>query len=492
MLLFVAAFAGTRGLDRANASNFIAIIDSDQDFAEKFRVQRRSFALDLLAPLDDLLRKLERNLEVAADERYSRELGVLQSIPGVGPIISMTVLAVHESMRCGCPSTRAISNRRSALRAVPVSVIGPRSSGEGRGRVNRNVSWCLPLCLLAVAAAHGQAPTKVTSLPRPRDWGTAAQLPADAPAVLLPPEGAPPLVPVGSIPAGPPVVAIDPNAPFYRRFRAELLELAILFPNVSQTLGADVDVGGLFNSDVRLPTASLGFTAPVILNLQYDAYRYGKLNLGYRGIFAEGSEALLTLDPNGPAALRSRLDMHIIDLTFASSGFGPLWNLLWFVNEDPRKPDVGLRWDLGARFATFFFDSTAIGPTVERHISSSFIGGGPHVALKLHKLLGDSGVSLFGRADLGMNMGTVRQKFSELARDAGGNPLGFGFTERDSTRAVPTLIADIGLGGEPPFTRRGQWEFAYQYEQWFGIADAGPSRGDLVNHGFVLRWFCQY
>ena len=48
--------------------------------------------LDLLSPHDDLIRKLERDIEVAADEHYSRELAVLRTIPGVGPIISMTVL----------------------------------------------------------------------------------------------------------------------------------------------------------------------------------------------------------------------------------------------------------------------------------------------------------------------------------------------------------------------------------------------------------------
>jgi transposase len=56
-------------------------------------VRRRVAAdLDLLAPLDATIRHLERDIEVAAQKHYAQELAVLQSIPGVGLIISLTVL----------------------------------------------------------------------------------------------------------------------------------------------------------------------------------------------------------------------------------------------------------------------------------------------------------------------------------------------------------------------------------------------------------------
>jgi transposase len=55
---------------------------------------RRSVAadLELLDPLDALIRHLERDLEVAVQEHYEKEMALLQSIPGVGLILSMTVL----------------------------------------------------------------------------------------------------------------------------------------------------------------------------------------------------------------------------------------------------------------------------------------------------------------------------------------------------------------------------------------------------------------
>ena len=48
--------------------------------------------LNLLAPLDTEIRRLERDIEVAAQAHYPAELAVLQTVPGVGPIISMTIL----------------------------------------------------------------------------------------------------------------------------------------------------------------------------------------------------------------------------------------------------------------------------------------------------------------------------------------------------------------------------------------------------------------
>jgi len=48
--------------------------------------------LNLLGPLDTEIRHLERDIEVAAQEHYAAELAVLHTIPGVGRIISLTIL----------------------------------------------------------------------------------------------------------------------------------------------------------------------------------------------------------------------------------------------------------------------------------------------------------------------------------------------------------------------------------------------------------------
>ncbi|HET6575244.1 MAG TPA: IS110 family transposase [Fimbriiglobus sp.] len=54
--------------------------------------------LNLLTPLDTEIRRLERDIEVAAEEHYPAELAALQTIPGVGRIISLTILLEIDSV----------------------------------------------------------------------------------------------------------------------------------------------------------------------------------------------------------------------------------------------------------------------------------------------------------------------------------------------------------------------------------------------------------
>ena len=48
--------------------------------------------LNLLGPLDTEIRRLERDIEIAALEHYPTELVVLRTIPGIGRIIALTIL----------------------------------------------------------------------------------------------------------------------------------------------------------------------------------------------------------------------------------------------------------------------------------------------------------------------------------------------------------------------------------------------------------------
>src|SRR5262249_10850526 len=178
--------------------------------------------------------------------------------------------------------------------------------------------------------------------------------------------------------------------------------------------------------------APLGVAAPFIANIQFDLPRYGEMNLRYKLLSAEGDAVLLGFDPSGSAAvMRSRLDMNVVDLTFARSGYDRLWTMLWFVNDEPQKPLWGLTWDLGGRFATVFYDTTAFGTQRARHVSNFFVGGGPLLGLQVHRLLGENGLKLFGRVEFGANMGTSRQQFSQLDLDAAGAPLGFGYAAHE-------------------------------------------------------------
>ena len=62
------------------------------DVADPFVRRRVETHLALLEPLDTTIRRLEADVEDAAKEHYPTELAVLQTTPGVGPILSLTIL----------------------------------------------------------------------------------------------------------------------------------------------------------------------------------------------------------------------------------------------------------------------------------------------------------------------------------------------------------------------------------------------------------------
>src|SRR5438132_461272 len=62
------------------------------DIADPFVRRRVEAHLGLLEPLDATIRRLEAEIEEAAKAHYPAELAVLQSTPGVGPVLSLTIL----------------------------------------------------------------------------------------------------------------------------------------------------------------------------------------------------------------------------------------------------------------------------------------------------------------------------------------------------------------------------------------------------------------
>src|SRR5262245_17099595 len=62
------------------------------DITDPFVRRRVETDLALLEPLDRAIRQLEADLEDAARQHFPTELAVLQSTPGVGPVLSLTIL----------------------------------------------------------------------------------------------------------------------------------------------------------------------------------------------------------------------------------------------------------------------------------------------------------------------------------------------------------------------------------------------------------------
>lgn len=62
------------------------------DIADPFVRRRVETHLALLEPLDATIRRLEAEIEDAAQQQFPTELAVLQTTPGVGPVLSLTIL----------------------------------------------------------------------------------------------------------------------------------------------------------------------------------------------------------------------------------------------------------------------------------------------------------------------------------------------------------------------------------------------------------------
>jgi transposase len=90
--------------------------------------------LNLLGPLDTEIRRLERDIEVAALEHYPAELAALHTIPGVGRILSLTILLEidtvtrFDSRQQFCSYARLITPKQES--GGKVVGVGNRKSGN--------------------------------------------------------------------------------------------------------------------------------------------------------------------------------------------------------------------------------------------------------------------------------------------------------------------------------------------------------------------------
>jgi transposase len=100
------------------------------DIADPFVRRRVETDLALLEPLDTAIRRLEAELEAAAKQHYPAELAVLQSTPGVGPVLSLTILLEIDTV------TRFDTRQQFCSYARLCGAV-PESAGQRTGLGNR-------------------------------------------------------------------------------------------------------------------------------------------------------------------------------------------------------------------------------------------------------------------------------------------------------------------------------------------------------------------
>ncbi len=357
----------------------------------------------------------------------------------------------------------------------------------------RGIRCFWPVCLLLAAGiAVAQPPVIVTTLPRPADNSSAGDVPPTNSIQTIPPTAVLLQPPATLQPQS--VVEESLNRERIRSVLADSpAEVGLLFPTVYQHLNANVNVGSLYSTMVQVPSVPMHVTGSPMFDLRVRLLNLGELGVAYRLLASEGHGASAGLDPAGIAALHSRLDVQVIDLNYYMAHDVGNWSSLLAQLDHTHGylPRWGMNLDAGVRLASVFFDSRAVGPTIDRHISNYIFGAGPRFGMTLTRLLGDSVFALYGRLDTAAVFGGVQQRFSELA-SPGGVPTAFGYTAQRSSQGVPTLTAHVGISTANPLARFGQWQVGYQFEQWWMLGDVGASTASLLVQGLFVRWTVNY
>jgi len=338
--------------------------------------------------------------------------------------------------------------------------------------------------LLATAPVQAQTTTPSTVESEP-EFLQALPRPPDQPRSLL----APALLP------GPPPP--DLEGPYFRPD-------PLLDPPRLDGLGwfADVDVGLLkphlknqltntvtfpdgSSTTVGLPAATLNWTVSPRFEVGYSLPSgFGAISLGYRFLVSEGTN--LVFGPDGPATLKSRLDVNMGDLDWSSREYTP-WTL-W---------DVKVH--LGLRYLSVYFDSQANEPFAaaaagtgifNSRTTNSFVGIGPHTGLDLSRRLGFGGLALVGSVDVSFAFGRIRQGYfaSSTTPGVGGLPQ-TGETIVASSMAVPVLNSRLGLGWQPPAYPGVRLFAGYQFEYFWDVGQLLPANtfGEFFDSGAVLK-----
>jgi hypothetical protein len=264
------------------------------------------------------------------------------------------------------------------------------------------------------------------------------------------------------------------------------LDLGIVGPHVKNRLTDFVTIDGRPPDTVHLPTAPLDWTVAPRVELGYRLLSgFGGFALAYRFFGTDGSESVL--GPDGPANLRSRLDVNVVDWDYVS------WEMsLW--------PNWGMKWWFGLRMANVYFDSqqnesfaaAAAGSGVfATRTTDHYLGWGPHYGLELTRQWDGTGLALVYRADGATLLGRTQQNFLEESTLLGPDgQLLSGKAHESNPQTVPIAYLFLSVRWQPPRFPNLNVSAGYEYEYWWNVARISTttfSRGELSDQGVLLR-----
>jgi hypothetical protein len=331
--------------------------------------------------------------------------------------------------------------------------------------------------------------------------GPAVPAPAPPPSSSLPPVPAVP-APASSLPpviAPPPVIVPAPGpSPFVDPGRdgwanvgvgskpAGLFlntDLEILWPSIKNHLSATVTFPNGTTDTLHVPQANLDVTAQPGFEVGYHLPdSLGDLVFGYRFLVTDGHKDLTA--SFGDSAVRSRLDINQFNLDYATATYSPL-------------PRYDLKFSIGARLTSIYFDSQASNQFNYQQASNYFVGAGPSAGIDFERRFKDlPELGLFLHADGAVLDGQVRQKFREnLAINTPGEQ--DAYFEAQKTQVSEVLTLQAGFIYHPFGVTNDHLRITggYQFQQWWGVGKINgsvapanvSSSADITAQGVFLR-----
>jgi hypothetical protein len=340
-------------------------------------------------------------------------------------------------------------------------------------RAFRGMLTVVSLLSTGVVAAQQPAGSAPASPPAPPGLAPLANS-GDAPP-LLPPPSAP--LPPQPIPIPPPPTDVCPMLPAAGPapgfFGA--VEVGFLFPHVNNGLISPVTVQPFNVGDiVTLPAAGLDSTVAPLVTLGYRLGNdLGAILLTYQNITSEGREYVQNFDFAGDGIVKSRLDINNVGLAYSTREcpLGALW---------------AMRWELGAKLSSVYFDSYGQGPVIGQRVSDHFLGAGPSIALDLTRELPGTGLALYSRTEFAELLGSITQRYAETVGDPN-QPDGFGGIDQHGSQGVPMLALQAGLSWLSRPDGHYRLTAGYSFEQYWAVAKVGSTHGDVTAQGLFLR-----
>ena len=290
-----------------------------------------------------------------------------------------------------------------------------------------------------------------------------------APYIQPPPPPPPVFAPPGSGPGG--YGPYDPASTLPSLYFAG--DLFFLQPTVTGTRVANTHFDDGTPISFAAPHTSLNFTVSPRLEVGYRLPdNAGAFSLSYRFLNAQGTGT--AADDSGPLSLRSRLALNVLDFDYSTARYSPL-------------PRYNLKWRLGARLLTAFFDDRGQNAIFSESASNNFVGAGPHAGLDIEREIAlVTGLALFGRVDGAVEVGQIRQRYRTDLTDASGDTTITTFGQ-NRTQSSPNLTLEAGLSYSPPRMDYLRFTAGYHFEHFWELGRDGPSRGDVQTQGGFLR-----